>query len=336
MGRNSTLIGLGFACFQQVDGICSQEVVGTLGNQNIFSRLMKCATDRYFLDSDQCLAQLPSGMLQTVANIPDECRVCYIGFVQAIAVSATSLNPKCDWFNQEMGCQNNSIVLSSLATFQACAGLAMTYPSCSTAEIRFRSVSLYLAKIVEAVFNGNPFQSTGVVMDSVCNQAYHQLYDALVAFSTLNQTSYSTFRTCWQATPNALGCNSLIQSYLDDFERASGYEIDRKGPECRQDQILKIENLRPYLRLTSCAFDARDKACRSLDEYFDTIQYYSDPKCAACYGEYLADLLSTRAVHDGTSMCEDIYSTNCKTWIQTSLLNVKDCSGLDIVVTPPR
>jgi hypothetical protein len=303
--------------------VCSKSSAIEFSSQNMFERLALCALDEHFADARDCLNRLPPSISRELLNVSTRCSECYVNLIGILASLPSEIKEICRGDSTLPDCLGELFSRNVFDDFQACAGFSVSYPSCTSAQVRNKYDKGSLAKRLADALSGYSMY----ISDTPCDLAYSALFRDVKTVVGNHVGAISGNSSCLEENPsNVAVCLSKFPIILDYFTNNSGFEVSRRGPECTQYELSLIEELRPFEELIGCAFHPDSTSCdtHALIEGIRSISGYT---CVGCYEEFLSSLKLQKAIMSTSIHCEDIYARECFDWIQGTLANLAECTG---------
>jgi hypothetical protein len=305
---------------------CGQDMINMLSAERLFDRLLLCAADEFFIDSQACINQLPDVIYSDLGSLTPDCMKCVTDFISSIHGLEVNVKELCSRNPRSESCIGSEAVRDTLISFQSCAKYSLTYPSCSTQEVRSFLEADVPSEIFRSVVNSDVMLGDAVIPRSLCGVCYQNMLNSLRVESQSNNTLAAGIRLCNNTSVSTALCQQRLGDYFDSFSRCAGRSIARYGPDCTEGERRQLTDLDPYGKLTNCAFHPEATSCDNIYGFLYSIESRTSKPCAACYREYFDRVSSIRATFSAGSTCANIRSPTCLSWNAPEILNLYRCS----------
>ena len=301
--------------------------IANLAKESLFDRLVLCGIDEFFVDSGTCISQLPSVMNGKVSGLEESCKACLHGFVDMLANSRDSVDSTCASQPAKSACLQSVAIQEALFHFQECSGISLLYPNCRSEEVRQFAQSGITASIFSHILEQDSSFTSDTIPPSVCGTCYLQFGESLLEEAGNDPIVKAAVEQCAISSIESTSCRTGIQHFLDTFESCSGFDIDRRGPECAVSEQAEIAEINPIRMLTLCAFKPEDASCLNVSTLFAQIETLSSTSCSTCYHEFFDKVSIERATFDAGSVCSNVDSSECSAWNDEQLKNLYSCTS---------
>lgn len=303
---------------------CSVEMINMLSAESLFDRMLLCASDSFFVNSETCINELPDVMASDFRSLTPECIQCATDFISSINKLDVSVKELCSRSPRSESCIE--AVSGTLVDFQSCARYSIVYPSCSSQEVRSFMEANVPSTIFRSVLSSDDIVEDSEIPYSLCGVCYRGMLNSLTLEAQSNNTLATGVQLCNSTSVSTPICQQRLGDYFDTFSRCAGLSIARYGPDCTAAERSTLADLDLYGKLTLCAFNPETASCDNIHALLDSIESSTSRSCAACYREYFDRVSLNRATFSAGSICANIRSPQCLNWNAPEILNLYRCS----------